>query len=46
METIFAKNFERNYEKKNTWNIRCFVDESFVPATQQTSVLYLRLSDL
>ena len=21
----------RNYEKKNTWNVRCLVDESFVP---------------
>ena len=35
---IFAKNFARNYEKKNnTWNIRRLVDESFVPATQQPS---------
>ena len=24
--------------KKNTWNIRCLVDESFVPASQRTSV--------
>jgi hypothetical protein len=24
-------------KKKNTWNIRCLVDESFVPATQQHS---------
>ena len=23
-----------NYEKKNTWNIRCLVVESFVEATQ------------
>ena len=33
---IFAKNFARNYEKNNnTWNIRCLVDETFVPATQR-----------
>ena len=33
---IFAKNFARNYEKKkNTWNIRRLVDESFIPATQR-----------
>ena len=32
---IFAKNFARNYEKpNNTWNIRCLVDESFVPVIQ------------
>ena len=32
IETIFAKNFATNYEKKNnTWNI--------VPATKQTRVL-------
>ena len=29
---IFAKNFARNYENKNTWNIRRMVEESFVPA--------------
>ena len=43
---IFAKNFARNYEENNTWNIRHLVDESFVPATQWHSVLYWRLSDL
>ena len=33
---MFAKNFARNYEKKNnTWNIRCLVDESFVTAIQR-----------
>ena len=32
-------------EKKNTWNVRCLVDESFVPLNKQTSVLYFRLSD-
>ena len=35
----------RNYEKKNTWNVRHLVDESFVPSVQQTSVLYCRLTD-
>ena len=36
----------RNYEKKNAWNIRRLVDESFVPSTQRASVLYWRLSIL
>ena len=35
----------RNYEKKNTWNVRRFVDELFVPSAQQTSILCCRLSD-
>ena len=35
----------RNYEKKNTWNFRRLVDESFVPSAQRTSVLYCRLTD-
>ena len=34
-----------NYEKKNTWKVRCLVDESFVPSAQRASVLYCRLSD-
>ena len=34
----------RNYEKKNTWNVRRLVDE-FVPSAQLTSVLYCRLSN-
>ena len=43
---IFENNFAENYEKKdNTWNIRRFVDESFVLGNQQTSVLYCRLLD-
>ena len=43
---IKIKSFEcpksiRNYEKKNNaWNIRRLVDESFIPVTQQTSILY------
>ena len=32
---FFAKNFARNYEKNNAWNIRRLVDESFIPATQR-----------
>ena len=31
--------------KKNTWNVRRLVYESFVPRAQRTSVLYCRLSD-
>ena len=31
--------------KKNAWNIRHLVDESFVPANQGTSILYCILSD-
>ena len=27
----------RNYKKNKAWNIRRLVDESFVPANQQTS---------
>ena len=32
---IFAKNFARNYEKKNTWNIRRLVVSPSEPATQR-----------
>ena len=32
-------------KKKNGWNIRCLVDEPFVPSTQWASVLYWRLWD-
>ena len=35
----------RNYEKKNTWNVRHLVNQSFVPSARRTSVLYCRLSD-
>ena len=42
---IFAKNSARNYEKNDTWNIGRLVDKSFVPANQQTSLLYCRWSD-
>ena len=35
----------RNYEKKNTWNIKCLVDDSFVPLAHWTSVLHSRLTD-
>ena len=42
---VYAKSFARFYEKKNTWKIKCFVDESFVPWTQWTSILYCRLTD-
>ena len=32
-------------KKNNTWNIKCLVNESFVPVNQGTSILYCRLSD-
>ena len=32
---IFVKNFARNYEKNDTWNIRHLVHESFAPANQR-----------
>ena len=32
-------------KKNNTWNIRRLVNKLFVPANQQTRVLYCRLSD-
>ena len=35
----------RNHKKNNAWNIRRLVNESFVPPSQQTSILYCRLSD-
>ena len=31
--------------KKNTWNFKRLVDDSFVPLAQRTSVLYSRLTD-
>ena len=31
--------------KKNTWNIRLLVDDSFVPLSKQPSVIYCRLTD-
>ena len=42
---IFAKNFARNHEKNNTCNIRCLVDDSFVPSSKQPSIIYCRLTD-
>ena len=40
IERIFAKNFARNHEKKIILGTSDAWYESFVPATQQTSVLY------
>jgi hypothetical protein len=31
--------------KKNTWNVKRLVDDSFVPSAQQTSKLYSGLTD-
>ena len=42
---IFAENYARFYEKKNTWNIRRLVDDSFVPSSKRPSVLYCKLTD-
>ena len=46
LKGFFAKNFENNYEKNNTWNIRRLVNETIIPSSQRPSVLYWRLSDL
>ena len=32
-------------KKNNTWNIRCLVDDSFVPSSKRPSVLYCKLTD-
>ena len=32
-------------KKNNAWNIRCLVDEYFVPASQQTSISYWEMTD-
>ena len=50
LQNYLQKSFEcpkfmRNYSKKNTWNVRHFIDESFVPSAQRTKVLYCRLTD-
>ena len=45
MKWFLQRILQEIMNKKNTWNIRHLVDESFVPATQQPSVLYWRLSD-
>ena len=39
----YCKEFcKQLWKKNNTWNLRCLVDESFVPANQQTIVLYCK----
>ena len=35
----------KNNNKKIAWNLRCLVDEAFVPASQRTIVLYCRFTD-
>ena len=32
-------------KKNNSWNIRCLVDDLFVPSSKQPSVIYSRLTD-
>ena len=44
---IKIKSFEcpksiKSIKKNNTWNIRCLVNKSFVPATQRTNIVYWR----
>ena len=46
MKQFLPRILQEIMKKKYTWNIRRLVDESFVPATQRTRVLYWRLSDL
>ena len=41
----FCKEFCKKWRKKNTWNIRSLVDDSFGPSSKATSVLYCRLTD-
>ena len=42
----FCKEFcKKLWIKNNTWNIRHLFNETIIPATQQPSVLYWRLSD-
>ena len=36
--------FIKNNEKKNAWNIKRLVDDSFVPSAHRTSILYSRLT--
>ena len=46
LENDFFKEFcKKLWKKNNVWIISRLVDKSFVPGTQQTSVLYWRLSD-
>ena len=47
---IKIKSFEcpksmKNYLKKNTWNIRHLVHDSFVPSSKRPRVLYCKLTD-
>ena len=42
----FCKEFCKKSWKKNiTWNMRCLVDDLFVPSSKQPSITYCRLSD-
>ena len=44
IERIFSKNFARNYEKNDTWNIKCLVNETIVPYTM-TQYIMLKIAD-
>ena len=43
---VFAKNFARNFEKNNTWNIRRLIDETIGPFTQRINTLGMIILDL
>ena len=45
IKTFGCPKAKRNYEENNAWNIRCLVDESFVPSTQLADILYQGLLD-
>ena len=42
----FSKEFFKKSYKNDTWSIKCLVDDSFVPLSKQTCVIYCRLTDL
>ena len=47
LKTLFlCKEFcKKSWKKNNTWNIRCLVDELFIPVTQQPSDLAYHIED-
>ena len=44
LKRFLEKTLPEIIKKKITWNIKCLVDKSFVPATQRSTVSYWRLS--
>jgi hypothetical protein len=45
MKRVLQRILQDFLKKDNTWNIRCLVDDSFVPSAQEISVLYSRLTN-